>query len=412
MKRKCCPIQNAKSIITHNNMKKTFIILFTLLLLVACKNQTNTNQLYIDGKVKDGDIEKVYLFSVVNEQYQRIKLLDSIAITDNKFEYKNDTLKTELYFISTMPSARSRATQYEGSYVFLSRGKNNLEVSKLENEKLMVENTNSAIAKQYQAFHEERAEKSNKRAIDSLSNIFYQARDVNDRAEMDRINEIITPLQEEAYDVTNRWLTSQIKENKGTLLGLYIHYTYRFQNSTFPSMKEINEQINFLDSLNDEAKESGYYSRMQKRIDLMKLSAVGSIAPEIKGLNMEDQEVKLSDFRGTYVLVDFWSSTCSWCRKETPVLKKTYDTFKDKNFTILGVSSDTNKEDWIKAIEEDKANWDHIILKVEDMNEIMNNYSIVGIPQILLVDPDGKILAQGLRGNDIYNAAEIYIKTP
>ena len=78
----------------------------------------------------------------------------------------------------------------------------------------------------------------------------------------------------------------------------------------------------------------------------------------------------------------------------------------------MGVSSDTNKEDWIKAIEEDKANWDHIILKIEDMNEIMNNYSIVGIPQILLVDPDGKILAQGLRGNDIYNAAEIYIKTP
>lgn len=138
----------------------------------------------------------------------------------------------------------------------------------------------------------------------------------------------------------------------------------------------------------------------EKTITGWKNTAIGATAPEFTQNNTEGTPVRLADFRGKYVLIDFWASWCGPCRAENPHVVKAYEKYKDKNFTILGVSLDqpTGKEAWIKAIADDNLTWTQVSdLKFWE-NEAARLYGIRGIPQNYLLDPKGKIIAKNLRG--------------
>ncbi len=124
---------------------------------------------------------------------------------------------------------------------------------------------------------------------------------------------------------------------------------------------------------------------------------VGDMAPEITLADTSGKPFSLSQLRGKYVLIDFWASWCGPCRKENPNVVEAYQTYKNKNFTVLGVSLDKTRGDWLQAIKDDKLSWTNISDLQYWNSPVVGLYGFDGIPYNVLVDPSGKIIATELR---------------
>lgn len=134
-------------------------------------------------------------------------------------------------------------------------------------------------------------------------------------------------------------------------------------------------------------------------VRLQQAVVVGSVAPEIELKGINGETIKLSDLKGKYVLIDFWASWCGPCRMESPTLVRAYNQYKDKNFAILSVSLDNNKDKWVAAIQADGLNWPWHGSSLMRWNcPVARRYAVSSIPYSLLVDPQGKVMAIGLRG--------------
>lgn len=137
---------------------------------------------------------------------------------------------------------------------------------------------------------------------------------------------------------------------------------------------------------------------------------IGKVAPEFSLPDTAGVSVSLSDFRGKYVLLDFWASWCPPCRRENPNVVKAFNEYKDKDFTIIGISLDKDKSKWMKAIADDNLTWTHLSdLKYWD-SEIPALYGVRGIPANVLLGPDGVILAKNITGEDLHKTLQEVIK--
>jgi peroxiredoxin len=157
---------------------------------------------------------------------------------------------------------------------------------------------------------------------------------------------------------------------------------------------------NWLTKLKATANDNVYSNALKSEIGEMMFGAIGSPAVDFTQNDIEGKPISLSSFKGKYVLLDFWASWCRPCRDENPNVVKAYNKFKEKKFTVLGVSLDRPdaKENWVQAIKDDGLTWTNVSDLKFWQNEAAQKYRVGSIPQNYLIDPQGIIIAKNLRG--------------
>jgi thiol-disulfide isomerase/thioredoxin len=161
------------------------------------------------------------------------------------------------------------------------------------------------------------------------------------------------------------------------------------------------EAIRLFNLIDTALRRQAHYVFIEKTIRAWERTPVGSEIPDLVQNDVTGTPLRLSDLRGKYLLIDFWASWCAPCRAANPEMVELYHKYSSGGIEFLGVSLDKDADAWEKAISDDKLEWKHVSdLKYWD-NEISRYFGINSIPATLLVDPEGKIIAKKLHGEEL-----------
>lgn len=141
--------------------------------------------------------------------------------------------------------------------------------------------------------------------------------------------------------------------------------------------------------------------RINEKVEILKNTSIGGKSFEIKMPDENGQEISLSTLKGKYILIDFWASWCGPCRRESGIVAELYDKYKNEGFEIYGVSLDSEKGDWLNAIEKDKRIWTNVSTLQGFETPATFEYAVTALPAKFLIDADGKIVAKNLHGKDL-----------
>ncbi|RZK38571.1 MAG: AhpC/TSA family protein [Pedobacter sp.] len=140
---------------------------------------------------------------------------------------------------------------------------------------------------------------------------------------------------------------------------------------------------------------------LTKRLEILKRKRIGEQVMDFTLPNLVGKTVNVSDFKGQYVLIDFWASWCSPCRAENPNIVKAYHAYKEQKFNVIGITIDENLDKWRQAVKEDGTPWTQLADLKDPVKSVADYYGILGVPSSLLIDPNGKIIAIDVRGESL-----------
>ncbi|MFD2556560.1 TlpA disulfide reductase family protein [Sphingobacterium tabacisoli] len=376
---------------------KTIRLLVSLLCLLPVLALGQNKKVKITGQFKKitGDFDKLYLFY----KYDGEQFLDSSALKNGKYSFEFDLaqpVQVRIIVFKAIPGRPGAGISNPDNTlsIFLEPGNIKLESEgKFSNVKVSGSKSHAefeklnALASNYQAKSMDLMRKSQDKNLSESDK----------KAIQEEVKALQTQLKEDVYG-------RYIQDNPTSPMLFYA--LQRYAGSSREEMMKVLEMYKKLPEEQRDSREGiAFAKRLQGQLEIM----IGSIAPDFTQATPDGEMVSLSSTRGKYVLLDFWASWCGPCRKENPHVVQAFNNYKDKGFTVFGVSLDREsaKANWIKAIADDGlGGWTNVSDLKYWSNEAALKYGVTGIPQNYLIDPEGKIIAKNLRGEALEKELE------
>lgn len=348
------------------------------MLPAAAYSQT---QLIVNGKaprLKDGT--EILLNQFVPDRFRPANKPHSTKVKNHRFKFVLKTNSAELYAISTN----------KGVYrTFLQPGTANITITDSSLKRVFVGGNPTAV--EYDRFKAQFNKMDIYRTYGN-ARVDYYSYTHNENIDtamlalkMRNMDSLKSLVQNEDLKVGMQWIEQHPRSLINTSV-LYDQVTYMPQN-------EIKKVFY---SLPKATRSNSWGRELKYRIDSL---FIGSIAPNFSQPDASGREVSLKEFRGKYVLLDFWASWCVPCREENPYMVTIMQKFASKNFEIVGVSVDEKRNDWLKAIKDDGLHWTNLSDLLGRNSPVFLKYYVPGIPDNYLIDPNGKIIAKDLHGD-------------
>jgi len=372
-------------------MKILYLSIVTVVWLLASSCSENRTQLIEEQYTIKGNLTefKDSLIYLVEYDNREPLILDSSKVTDDKFEFTGKIDFPKIIFLTNLNHEFNVPIFVENSEIIV-KGKASLSDS------III--TGSNYHNRLTSFNSSLKEYDNK--LKSIADNYYLARDNNLKDSM----EIFESEYNYHDSIKLNFIQSEVKSSGIDVFGLYLISKYILPTGTLQELEDLF--VDFPDSL----RTSKYSSIITKRITILRNTEVGKSAPTFIQRSINGEQISLSDFKGKYLLIDFWASWCKPCRQENPNVVAAYKKFNRHNFEILGISLDNDSEKWEKAVEDDNLIWTQVSDLKGWKNEVAQMYGVNSIPHSILVDTNGVIIAKNLRGDSLHNRLEELFK--